>query len=47
MDQFQFSNSYERGSSSCEAPALLKRLQAVETNRLLRVIGQALFPFGV
>lgn len=46
IDQFQSSSSYDRASSRCEAPALIERLKAIDPDRLLRVIGEALVPFG-
>jgi len=40
--QLQSSSSDERAASSCEAPALIDRLKAIESDRVLMVIGEVL-----
>ncbi len=47
LDQYQGSSSaHPPTANSCEAPALIERLKAIEFDRVLIVIGEALVPFG-
>ena len=46
LDQYQGSGAYPAAANSCEAPALIERLKAIEFDRVLIVIGEALVPFG-
>ncbi len=47
LDQYQGSGgAYLPAATSCEAPALIERLKAIEFDRVLIVIGEALVPFG-
>ena len=46
LDQYQGSSSaYPTAAHSCETPALIERLNAIEFDRVLIVIGEALVPF--
>ena len=38
--------AYATTASSCEVPALIERLKAIKPDDVLRVIGEALVPFG-
>ena len=47
LDQYQGSSgAYRTTANSREAPALIERLKAIEFDRVLIVIGEALVPFG-
>ena len=47
LDQHQGSSgAYPTTAHSCDAPALIERLKAIEFDRVLIVIGEALVPFG-
>ena len=46
IDHQVLSCAYPTTARSCEAPALLERLKAIEPDRVLTVIGEALVPFG-
>ena len=47
LDQYQGSGgAYLPAATSCEAPALIERLKAIEFDRILIVIGEALVPLG-
>jgi hypothetical protein len=46
-DHYQGSSgAYPTTADSCEAPARFERLKAIEFDRVLIVIGEALVPFG-
>jgi hypothetical protein len=47
LDHYQISSgAYPTAANSCEAPALIERQKAIEPNKLLMMIGEALVPFG-
>ena len=46
IDHQVLSGAYQTTASSCEVPALIERLKAIEPDHVLLVIAEALVPFG-